>query len=75
MPIENQRDEVRRALLATPTPQWLGIAVEAKMTLRTIYNVIDEKRDPRYGSVFKLYTVLKTREAKEARKKARRAGK
>lgn len=68
MAIENQRDSVRGALLATPTSEWLGIAVEAKMTLRTIYNVIDEKRDPRYGSVFKLYKVLKTREAKKAKR-------
>lgn len=70
--IENQRDVVRGALQATPTSEWLGIAVEAKMTLRTVYNVIDPKRNPTYGSVFRLYSVLKERESKKRMTRAKK---
>lgn len=47
------------------------IAADTDLSIRTIYNVIDPGRDPRYSTVRKVYDYVISKE-KEAERKAKR---
>ena len=54
----NYLDEVRTMLLSVPKSDYQRISVEAGLSWRTIYSVMDEGHDPRYSTVDRLYRVL-----------------
>jgi hypothetical protein len=57
--VENQLEVVRDRLANTTKQDWLGIAVEAKVDVRTVCNVADPKRKPGYDTVFRVYSAIK----------------
>jgi hypothetical protein len=65
---ENQLEFVRQKLGSTPRDEWMQVAANAHLNLRTLYNVVDPSRNPGYSTVYKLYVALKEWIAKGKRK-------
>lgn len=58
-------DYVRQRLQAMNTEQQTRLALDTKITPRTIYNVIKGERDAKHSTVMKLYKALKDAAAAE----------
>jgi DNA-binding phage protein len=63
----DQLEFVRKKLSKIPPSGWTKVAAASELTIRTLYNVLDTKRNPNYSTVKKLYAVLKT--ARSVKKK------
>lgn len=50
---------VRQRLDDMPTSAWNRVAADAEVSIRTLYNLRDNKVDPAYSTVKKLYDLLK----------------
>lgn len=62
---ENQLEFVRKQMLATPRNEWAAVAVNAKLSPRTVYNVVNPQSTPGYLTVFSLYKAIKARSKKK----------
>ena len=58
---------VRKRLSAMDSSELPRLAVDAKMTQRTIYNVINGRAGTRYSTVMNLYRALKRADKAKAR--------
>jgi DNA-binding phage protein len=61
---------VREKLNASPRSDFTRIAVDAGLSWRTIYAVLDTERDPRYSTVMALYRTLQKTPAVDRRRRA-----
>lgn len=59
---------VRDQLGKVPRSDFMRIAADAGLHLRTIYAVMEEGRDPRYSTVFELYRTLNKMPVADRRK-------
>lgn len=57
-PVINQLEFVRERLSTTPTDDMMGVATDSKLNIRTLYNVLDPKRNPTYETVYRIYSAL-----------------
>jgi DNA-binding phage protein len=60
---------VREKLNTVPRADFMRIAVDAQLGLRTIYSMLDENRDPRYSTVMTLYRTLHRSPTADRRKR------
>jgi DNA-binding phage protein len=49
---------VRASLDIEPRPDFMRIAADSGLHLRTVYDVIDASKHPRYKTVFALYQTI-----------------
>jgi DNA-binding phage protein len=60
---------VRAKLNTVPRSDFMRIAVDAQLGLRTIYSMLDASRDPRYSTVMTLYRTLHRAPTADRRKR------